>query len=144
MYTVKEIADILNMTEHSVRYYSDMGLIPSLKRNSNGNRIFDEESKNWLIGIKNLRGSGMSIKSIKEYVDLCLQGDSTVEKRYEIILEQKKQLEEKLNEMNEQYQYIEKKSKLYMDIMNKGIQDISNPALWKINDSEAEKEKCKL
>ncbi|WP_243151275.1 MerR family DNA-binding transcriptional regulator [Clostridium butyricum] len=43
MYTIKEIAYILNMTEHSVRYYSDMGLIPSLKRNSNGNRIFDEE-----------------------------------------------------------------------------------------------------
>ncbi|WP_321835003.1 MerR family DNA-binding protein [Clostridium butyricum] len=95
------------------------------------------------MGIKNLRRSGMSIKSIKEYVDLCLQGDSTVEKRYEIILEQKKQLEEKLKEMNEQYQYIEKKSKLYMDIINKGIQDISDPSLRNINDSEAEKEKCK-
>jgi Predicted transcriptional regulators len=52
MYTVKEIAKLLDMTEHTVRYYTDMGLVPSLKRDKNGNRLFDEESKNWLIGIK--------------------------------------------------------------------------------------------
>ena len=45
MYTVKEIAKLLNLSEHTVRYYCDMGLVPSLKRNKNGNRIFDEASK---------------------------------------------------------------------------------------------------
>ena len=93
MYTVKEISKLLNMSEHTVRYYTDMGLVPTLKRDKNGNRLFDENSKNWLIGIKNLRGSGMSIKAVKDYVDLCLQGESTLEKRYEIIIEQKMQLE---------------------------------------------------
>jgi DNA-binding transcriptional MerR regulator len=61
MYTVKEIAKLLDMTAHTVRYYTDIGLVPTLKRDKNGNRPFDEESKNWLIGIKNLSGSGMSI-----------------------------------------------------------------------------------
>lgn len=42
MYTVKEIAKLLNMSEHSVRYYCDTGLVPSLKRNKNGSRIFNE------------------------------------------------------------------------------------------------------
>jgi hypothetical protein len=46
MYTVKEVAKLLNMTEHTVRYYTDMGLVPSLKRDKNGNRLFDEKSKN--------------------------------------------------------------------------------------------------
>ena len=30
MYTVKEIAKCLNMTEHTIRYYTDMGLVPTL------------------------------------------------------------------------------------------------------------------
>lgn len=117
-----------------------MGLAPSLKRDKNCNRLFDEESKNWLIGIKNLRGSGMSIQAIKDYVNLCLQGESTVETRYKIILEQKKQLEEQLKEMNERYQYIENKVNWYFDIMNHRIPDNSNPGTWYIPPSQPQDE----
>jgi DNA-binding transcriptional MerR regulator len=137
MYTVKEIAKLLDMTEHTVRYYTDMGLVPTLKRDKNGNRLFDEQSKNWLIGIKNLRGSGMSIQAVKDYVNLCLQGESTLEIRYEIILEQKKQLEKQLREMNERYQYIEQKAKLYLDIMSHRIPDNSNPGEWSTSEDMA-------
>ncbi|GFP77213.1 MerR family transcriptional regulator [Clostridium fungisolvens] len=143
MYTVKEIAKLLDMTEHTVRYYTDMGLVPSLKRDKNGNRLFDEQSKNWLIGIKNLRGSGMSIQAVKDYVDLCLKGESTIEIRYEIILEQKKKVEEQLKEMNERYKYIENKVTWYLDIMNHRIPDNSNPGEWSTSISEPQDEDCK-
>lgn len=142
MYTVKEIAKLLNMTEHTIRYYTDMGLVPSLKRDKNGNRLFDEQSKNWLLGIKNLRGSGMSIQAVKDYVDLCLQGDSTLEIRYQIILEQKSKLEEQLREMNERYHYIEWKEKWYLDIMNHRIPDNSNPGEWSPFDTENQDKNC--
>ena len=138
MYTVKEISNLLNMSEHTVRYYTDMGLVPTLKRDKNGNRLFDENSKNWLIGIKNLRGSGMSIKAVKDYVDLCLQGESTLEKRYEIIIEQKMQLEKQLKEMNERYNYITHKANWYLDIMNHRIPDNSDPGTWSISSSESQ------
>lgn len=138
MYTVKEIAKRLNMTEHTVRYYTDMGLVPTLKRDKNGNRLFDEDSENWLIGIKNLRGSGMSIQAIKEYVDLCLEGESTLEMRYKIIIDQKKKVEDQLKEINERYQYIDNKQKWYLDIMNHRIPDNSNPGTWSTSKSEIE------
>ena len=138
MYTVKEISKLLNMSEHTVRYYTDMGLVPTLKRDKNGNRLFDENSKNWLIGIKNLRGSGMSIKAVKDYVDLCLLGESTLEKRYEIIIEQKMQLEKQLKEMNERYNYITNKANWYLDIMNHRIPDNSDPGTWSISSSESQ------
>ena len=77
MYKVKDIAKLLDMSEHTVRYYTDMGLVPSLKRDKNGTILFDEQSKNWLVGIKNLRGSGMPIQGVNDYVNLCLQGEST-------------------------------------------------------------------
>lgn len=140
MYTVKEIAKLLDMTVHTVRYYTDMGLVPTLQRDKNGNRLFDEQSKNWLAGIKNLRRSGMSIRAVKEYVNLCLQGESTIPTRYEIILEQKKQLEEQLKEVNERYQYMLYKVKWYQDIMNHRIPDNSNPGEWSTLNADSHKE----
>jgi DNA-binding transcriptional MerR regulator len=89
MYTIKETAKLMEMTEHTLRYYTDKGLVPTVKRDKNNNRLFDDESINWLTGIKYLRASGMSIEAIKEYIDLCLEGDSTIEQRYQIILKQK-------------------------------------------------------
>ncbi len=44
---------------------------------------------NWLIGIKHLKECGMTLDAIKTYIELCLQGDSTIETRYHIILKQK-------------------------------------------------------
>lgn len=136
MYTVKDISKLINMSEHTIRYYTDIGLVPSLKRDKSGKRLFDERSKNWLVGIRNLRGSGMSIQAVKDYVDLCLQGESTLETRYEIILDQKNKLEEQLREMNERYKYIQHKVQWYQDIMNHRIPDSSNPGEWSISDSE--------
>lgn len=130
MYTIDEISKLLDMSKHTIRYYTDMNLVPSLQRDKNGNRIFDEDSKNWLLGLKCLRGSGMSIKAIKDYVDLCLQGDSTLEERFNIILEQKKELEKQMKELNERYDYMEKKEQWYLDILSKRIPDSSNPETW--------------
>lgn len=78
----------------------------------------------------------MSIQAVKDYVNLCLQGESTLEIRYEIILEQKKKLEEQLREMNERYYYIKYKAKWYDDILNRRIPDNSNPGTWNVSDSE--------
>ncbi|MDO5516039.1 MAG: MerR family transcriptional regulator [Clostridium sp.] len=142
MYTVKEISKLLGMTEHTIRYYTDMGLVPSIKRDKNGNRIFDEDSKNWLIGIKNLRGSGMSIKAVKEYVELCLKGESTTKERYDIVLEQKEKLEGQLKEMNERYEYLKNKINYYDDILNNRRPDMSNPAMWSSMEEEDFKSSC--
>ena len=98
MYTIDEISKLLDMSKHTIRYYTDLNLVPSLQRDKNGNRIFDEDSKNWLLSLKCLRGSGMSVKALKDYVDLCLQGDSTIEERFKIIIEQKKELEKQMKE----------------------------------------------
>lgn len=133
MYTVKEVAQLMNLTEHTIRYYTDKGLVPSVKRDKNNNRLFDEESINWLIGIKYLKATGMSIEYIKEYVDLCLKGDSTVLERYEIILNQKIIAEAQLEEAEKRVKYMRQKAKHYSDIVNNRIPDDTNPGQWDKN-----------
>jgi Predicted transcriptional regulators len=131
MYTVKEISEIVGLTtEHTIRYYIDKGLVPSIKRDKNNNRIFDEESINWLIGIKHLKSCGMSIDAIRDYVDLCLKGDSTIEERYDIILKQKEATDVQLKEITLRAEYLENKANHYMDIINNIIADNTNPSKW--------------
>lgn len=130
MLTVKEVAKKFNISEHTIRYYSDENLIPNLKRDKNNNRIFDEEALNWIQGIICLRNCGMSIKSIKEYVELCLVGDSTVKERKNIILEQKKLIDEEIKKLNQSSIFLNHKLEVYNKVLSNQIKDPTNPKKW--------------
>lgn len=130
MLTVKDVAKKFNISEHAVRYYSDENLIPNLKRDKNNNRIFDEEALNWIQEIICLRNCGMSIKSIKEYVNLCLIGDSTVKERKNIILEQKKLIDEEIKKLNQSSIFLNHKLEIYDKVLSNQIKDPTNPKKW--------------
>ncbi|MCD7035699.1 MerR family transcriptional regulator [Metabacillus sp. GX 13764] len=136
MYTVKEVSRLLGLTEHTVRYYTDKGLVPSVQRDKNNNRLFDEESVNWLIGVKHLKQSGMAVEDIKSYVDLCLAGPSTIKERYSIIMKQKNIAQEQLKEAKQRAEFMEGKANHYLDIMNGTAPDDMNPKDWKTNDTD--------
>lgn len=127
MYTVKDISKKLNLSEHTIRYYTDRDLIPNVKRNKNNVRLFDEESVNWFIGIKCLKECGMSIEDIKNYIDLCLEGDNTIHERFDIILKQREIAKKQLEEAKERLIYLENKVKHYEDIINGDLLDNTNP-----------------
>lgn len=115
---MKEVATSLNLTEHTIRYYTDKQLIPNLKRDKNNKRLFDKAAMNWLLCIKHLRKCGMPIGDIKTYIDLCLEGNSTIKERYEIMRNQKESAQAQLEEAKQRAKYIEDKTNNYSDMMN--------------------------
>lgn len=133
MFTVKEVAKLLELTEHTVRFYTDKGLVPSLQRDKNNNRIFNEASVHWLTGAKRLKKCGMSVEDIKKYVDLCLEGESTIAERYEMIQKQKEAVLAQLEEVKLMAEFISNKEKHYRDIKSGVIPDDTNPASWDID-----------
>ena len=120
MYSVKEAAQKTNLTEHTIRFYTDKGLVPNVQRDKNNTRLFDEESLNWLTRVKYLKDCGMSIKDIKHYVSLYVEGDSTLISRYEIILKHKEIAVEQLKEAKSRVEFMEKKVKRYLEIIKPG------------------------
>jgi len=130
MYTVKEAALITGLTEHAVRFYTDKGLVPSVQRNEHNIRLFDEESINWLHGVKCLKQSGMPIEAIKTYVDLCLEGDTTIPQRYKLIMEHKDAALAKLEEARRHVAHLEEKTALYQAILEHRSPDTTNPGNW--------------
>ena len=129
-YTMKDVMNQLNMTVHTIRHYCDKGLVPNLRHDKNGNRIFNEESINWLTCARFLRDSGMSVLEIKHYFDLCQMGESTFEERYSILnaLEQKTALE--LEKAQNRYKCIDAKLKHCEDIREGKCKDDCNPLNW--------------
>lgn len=130
MHTVKEAALITGLTEHAVRFYTDKGLVPSVKRNVNNIRLFDAESINWLYGVKCLKQSGMPIEVIKMYVELCLEGDSTISQRCEIMMEHREAALVQLEEAKRRVAHLEEKTALYQAILEHRTPDTTNPGNW--------------
>ena len=99
MYTVKEVARLLGVSVHTVRYYDDRGLIPGTKRNSANQRLFDDMEVEWLFVSLTLKNTGLSLKDLKHYFELYGQGDPTLPERYEIMRRQKEKTIQEIEEL---------------------------------------------
>ena len=98
-YSIGQAAKKMGLTTHTLRYYDKEGLLPFVKKSGSGLRVFSDEDMEWLVVIECLKGTGMSLKNIKQYIDWCLEGDATIDKRLEMFKRQKNKLEEQMAEL---------------------------------------------
>ena len=98
MLKISEVSQKTELSIATIRYYSDLDMVPSVKRNDKGQRVFDEEAVVWLEGIKFLRELGTPIPEIKKYMELCQKtGTAALKKRHDILLHQRERAELALN-----------------------------------------------
>ena len=97
--TISETAEKFGLTADTLRYYERIGLIPPVPRTKSGVRDYDESSCGWIEFIKCMRSAGLQIEALIEYVALYQQGDSTVEARKNLLIEQRRDLLEKQQEI---------------------------------------------
>lgn len=130
-YTIKQMAKMFGVTKHTLRYYTDLELLPC-ERDSGNRRMFNEESVNWMQGIKCLKGCGASIEDIKEYCRLCLLEESgeNLRARYQIILKQRKEAYKRVEEANAVARYMDEKVAHYEAILAGLAPDDTNPKNW--------------
>ncbi|MFQ3708851.1 MerR family transcriptional regulator [Staphylococcus equorum] len=89
---------IIGINSSAMRYYEKEGILPVVKRDKNGNRIYTDENIIWLKFIKLLRDTDMGIEDIKRYVYLFNQGLSTIEKRRDILSEHKQKIKNEIKD----------------------------------------------
>lgn len=99
MYTVGQVSEMFNLPISTLRYYDKEGLFPNIKRAS-GIRQFGEQEIEALKVIECLKKSGLEIKSIKQFMQWCVQGSATYPLRKELFEKQKEQVENEINRMN--------------------------------------------
>ena len=122
-YTIKEVADMMNVTTATIRYWDLEGLLPNVNK-VNGRRIFEDKDFKWLRVLNCMKNINMPIKKIKEYVELAQKGDSTLKERYEIILEQKQAIKKQINELNTCLKEFEYKEWYYETAIKAGTEKV--------------------
>ena len=132
MYTMKQACQKVGMTYETLKYYCNEGLVPNVKRDKNNYRVFNEDDIEWIKNLTCLKKCGMTIQDMKIYIDLCLQGESSIPERKIILDKQKEELIDKMNELKGCIEYINWKQQFYDDVLSGKTKYYSN--LIKVED----------
>lgn len=91
-YSISEAASLTNTTPYTLRFYDKKGLMPVLNRNSSNNRVYSENDIHWINLVTCLKNSGMPLKEVKEFMELCLGGNMTAEDRKDMLLKHRERI----------------------------------------------------
>ena len=113
LYTIGEMAKLLDIPASTLRYYDKQGLLPFVERSKSGIRMFQEKDYEWLKLIECLKKSGLTLSEIKNYIFMAIRGDETIEDRLQLFLNQKEVITQKITELQETLKVVEYKCWYY-------------------------------
>mgnify|MGYP003100363869 CR=1 FL=1 len=126
LFTMMHVCRELGLTYQALKFYCNQGLVPNVKRDKNNRRVFDEHDIEWLRGLSCLKRCGMSIEEMKAYMNLCLEGPKSIPERKLILDEKRKRLVEKMVEVQESIDYIDRKQAYYDAVLSGRAKYTSN------------------
>ena len=121
---IAEVSEQFGISLDTLRYYERVGLIPPVHRNDGGIRDYDELDLRRVDFIKCMRGAGLPVEVLIEYMGLVQQGDQTIEARKEILVEQRDLLEAKMQEMQKTLDRLNYKIEVYEKALLKKEQEM--------------------
>lgn len=120
VYTVGEMARLLDVSASTLRYYDKEGLLPFVERSSGGIRMFKDSDYEWLQVIGCLKRAGMSIRDIRQYILLAMQGDSTIDGRLNLFYAQRERLMDQMAQLQQTLDTLNYKCWYYEQAKEKG------------------------
>ena len=98
-YTVGEMAKMLDVPASTLRYYDKEGLLPFVARSASGIRMFQDSDLEWLRVIDCMKKAGMSIRDIRQYTELAMKGNDTIDARLAMFRHQREVLQQQMEEL---------------------------------------------
>ena len=123
-YTIKQAAELTNLTPVTLRYYDKQGLLPFMERRESGYRMFSDGDIAMLRVIECLKKSGMPIKDIRQFSEWVLMGDDSLQERYEMFLERKRAVEAQMKDLQKTLDFINHKCWYYETAIAAGTEKI--------------------
>jgi DNA-binding transcriptional MerR regulator len=121
---IAEVSEQYNISSDTLRYYERIGLIQPVNRLESGIRDYSDIDIRRVEFIKCMRGAGLPIEVLIEYVGLVQQGDRTVETRKAILKEQRELLAARMKEMQKTLDILDHKIEVYENAVLKKEQEI--------------------
>ncbi|MFC6177526.1 MerR family transcriptional regulator [Companilactobacillus huachuanensis] len=104
-YSIGEVAEKTGLSSYTLRYYDKEGLMPFVHRGNGGRREFTEDDMDFVDLISCLKETGMSLKEIKEFINMSMEGNNTLEARLAMF---KRQRDEVMKQIEQSQRYLEK------------------------------------
>ena len=118
LYSMKQTCDKTGLTYDTLKFYCNEGLVPNVKRDKNNYRLFNDKDIAWINSLSCLKNCGMTLKEMKEFLNLCLKGKDTIPERQKILAAKLNQLEYRIKEIQESIDYIHFKQQFYNDVLS--------------------------
>ncbi len=109
--SIKNVQEQTGVSAHTLRYYEKVGLLNSIRRLTNGRRIYTEFDIEWIKTLKLLRSTGMPIQKMLDLARLKDEGDISIEKRIAYFKAYQTELREQIAEREEAIKTMDKKIK---------------------------------
>lgn len=126
MFTMKEACRQTQLPYETLKFYCNQGLVPNVKRDKNNRRIFNERDIAWINSLNCLKNCGMSIAEMKEYIALCLAGESSIPERKTILAVKRNALVDQMKQLQASIDYIDWKQNFYDEVLSGKTEYYSN------------------
>ncbi|VBB08627.1 merr bacterial regulatory protein hth signature [Lucifera butyrica] len=125
--TISEVSEKFGIPQDTLRYYERIGLLPRVNRNKSGIRAYTEQDCKWVEFIQCMRNAGLPIEVLIEYVGLFQQGDSTIEARKELFVEQRSRLLKRMEDMQKTLERLDYKIAVYEQTVIEKEKELQKP-----------------
>ena len=112
-YTIGEMAEKVGIPVTTLRYYDDQGLFPFLERTEGGIRIFRDEDYRWVKIVRSLKRTGMSLSDIRDFMNMSMEGDKTIDQRLALYHHQREMVREQMADLQEMLDILDYKCWFY-------------------------------
>ncbi|WP_285397492.1 MerR family transcriptional regulator [Lysinibacillus sp. fls2-241-R2A-57] len=129
LYSISKAAEMSGISPYTLRYYEKIGLLPPPKRQNGGRRFYTESDIRFLMFLKSLKETGMSLEDVNEFIkDGCIlekinsdvkssQLTPSINKRIEILTKHLEKMEIKKKELEEVISIANEKLDTYYSIL---------------------------
>lgn len=95
---ITEVAGLLDISPHTLRYYERAGLV-EVARDGNGHRVYDAHAVRRLVFLTRMRLSGMPMRDLQHYISLVDAGEHTVPERLDLLLAHRDTIRRRIREL---------------------------------------------
>ena len=133
MYSAKEAAEITGLSTATLRYYEREKLIPQITRTYQKYRQYTDTDIEWIKMIQCMRMANIPIRSIKQYVELLIQGGKTLKQRYDMVQGHIKDIENQITNLQNALILTQKKLIFYGELIQEpSYKEITYMEEWKM------------
>jgi DNA-binding transcriptional MerR regulator len=109
-FTVQQAVQLTGLSEHTLRYYERVGLLPPVRRQeSSRHRRYSLGDISIIETLACLRAAGLPLEQMRRYIGLIPQGRSAAAKQRELLEGHRAVLQERLRGMQWNLEYIQRK-----------------------------------